>query len=98
MLQLVQNILNEIHFGDEEKNSDDVPGGTNLLVYCEINVRKLLPYIPYRVCLLSVQKAIEKKNSHFTKQLSSSASHSSFGDRRVQFVAFEIDRRDSNIP
>lgn len=47
MLQLVQNILNEIHFGDEEKNSDDVPGGTNLLVYCEINVRKLLPYIPY---------------------------------------------------
>lgn len=62
MLQLVQNILNEIHFGDEEKNSDDVPGGTNLLVYCEINVRKLLPYIPYWVCLLSVQKAIEKKN------------------------------------
>ena len=43
MLQLVQNILNEIHFGDEEKIVDDVPGGgTDLLVYSEINVRKLL--------------------------------------------------------
>lgn len=43
-------------------------------------------------------KKIQSSATHFTKLLSSSASHSSFGDRKVQFVAFEIDRRDSNIP